>query len=63
VNELLAEENVRGGWEVRGLSKDPRRIHLLIDRGGIGLDAIRALQSGPAGGARGPAASGGKGAP
>lgn len=61
VNELLAEENVRGGWEVRGLSKDPRRIHLLIDRGGIGLDAIRALQS--PGGARGPAASGGKAAP
>jgi hypothetical protein len=57
VNELLAEENVRGGWEVRGLSRDPRRIHLLIDRGGIGLDAIRALQAAP--GARG--SSGGSG--
>jgi hypothetical protein len=63
VNEILAEENVRGGWDVRGLSKDPRRIHLLIDRSGIGLDAIRALQAATTAGARGPAGSGGKAAP
>jgi len=63
VNEILAEENVRGGWDVRGLSRDPRRIHLLIDRGGIGLDAIRALQPATTAGARGPAGSGGKAAP
>lgn len=61
VNELFAEENVRGGWDVRGLSRDPRRIHLLIDRGGIGIDAIRALQS--AGAPRTPAAGGGKSGP
>lgn len=48
VSEVLAEENVRGGWDVRGLSKDPRRLHLLIDRGGISLDALRLAAADPA---------------
>jgi hypothetical protein len=36
----LADENLRGAWDVRALSRDTRRIHLLIDRGELPLEAI-----------------------
>jgi hypothetical protein len=41
IREILAGENLRGGWDVRALSKDARRIHLLIERGELPIEALR----------------------
>jgi hypothetical protein len=41
IRSILADENLRGGWDVRGLSKDGRRIHLLIERSELAIDSIR----------------------
>lgn len=41
VTGILADDNLRGSWEVRSLSRDVRRIHLLIERSELPLDALR----------------------
>lgn len=41
IRSILGGENLRGGWEIRGLSRDTRRIHLLIERRDLPLDALR----------------------
>lgn len=40
VQELLHQENLKGSWEIHGMSNDPHRISLLIERTGIHLDAL-----------------------
>jgi len=40
VESMLADENLRGGWEVHALSGDSRRIHLLIEKGELPLEAL-----------------------
>ena len=37
---ILDEENLRGGWDVRASSGDPRRVHLLVARGEIELASL-----------------------
>ena len=37
---ILEEDNLRGGWEVRATSGDPRRVHLLVARGEIEIGAL-----------------------
>lgn len=40
VEDVLGGENVRGGWEIRAVSGDGRRIHLLLERGELPLDSL-----------------------
>lgn len=41
VQELLAQENLRGSWEIHGMSDDSHRISLFIERTGIRLEAFQ----------------------
>ena len=40
IERVLAAKNLDPGWDIRSLSSDIRRIHLLCERGELPLDAI-----------------------
>jgi hypothetical protein len=40
VETTLESENLRGVWEIRAVSADRHRLHLLIERSGLPLDAL-----------------------
>lgn len=46
IERTLAAENLDRGWDIRSVSGDGRRIHLLLERGELPLDAV-ALASVP----------------
>ena len=47
VEATLAEEDLGGGWEVRALSGDLRRVHLVVDRGDLPLEALALARGAP----------------
>lgn len=43
VEATLGEENIGGGWDIRSLSGDTHRVHLVIDRGELPLEALAVM--------------------
>lgn len=40
IRGILEGEDLRGGWEVRAVAGDPRRVHLLLSRGELEIGAL-----------------------
>lgn len=40
VESMLVEDDLAAGWEVRALSSDSQRIHMLVERGDLPLEAL-----------------------
>lgn len=45
VESMLASEDLVAGWEVRALSSDARRVHLVVERGNLPLRALALVES------------------
>jgi hypothetical protein len=43
VEATLGEENIGGGWDIRSVSGDAHRVHLVIDRGELPLEALAVM--------------------
>jgi hypothetical protein len=49
VEKILAGDNLHGGWSVRPASSDSTRIHLLIERGELHVEAVACAHDGSIG--------------